>query len=46
MGSWVEPGFTGETHADFVVEGLEREKFLINGETIDAVVAGRLASDT
>lgn len=32
-------------YAGFVVEGLEREKFLIRGEAIDAVVAGRLATD-
>ncbi|WP_371174015.1 GNAT family N-acetyltransferase [Buchananella felis] len=32
-------------HAGFVVEGVEREKFLIDGVAIDAVVAGRLASD-
>lgn len=32
-------------HAGFVVEGVEREKFVIDGVAIDAVVAGRLASD-
>ncbi|MDO4792524.1 MAG: GNAT family protein [Buchananella hordeovulneris] len=31
--------------AGFTVEGVERQKFLIDGETIDAVVAGRLATD-
>ena len=27
------------------IEGLEREKFLINGQRIDVVTYGRLASD-
>lgn len=31
--------------AGFTVEGLERGKFLIDGQAIDAVVAGRLAGD-
>lgn len=33
-------------YAGFSVEGVEREKFLIRGEAIDAVVAGRLATDS
>lgn len=31
--------------AGFVQEGLEREKFLIDGQRIDVVTYGRLASD-
>lgn len=31
--------------AGFVVEGLEREKFLVDGERIDVVTCGRLATD-
>ena len=32
-------------YAGFVLEGVEREKFLIDGETHDAIAAARLASD-
>ncbi|HWV49900.1 MAG TPA: GNAT family protein [Microbacterium sp.] len=31
--------------AGFVREGLEREKFLVNGERIDVITAGRLKTD-
>ncbi|MGQ4537763.1 GNAT family N-acetyltransferase [Dermabacteraceae bacterium P7074] len=31
--------------AGFVQEGVEREKFLVNGERVDVYTYGRLASD-
>ncbi len=31
--------------AGFIREGLEREKFLVNGERIDVLTYGRLATD-
>lgn len=32
-------------NAGFIVEGIEREKFLVNGQRIDAAIASRLHTD-
>ena len=43
---WTHPASRGVAlAAGFVQEGLEREKFLIDGQRIDVVTYGRLAND-
>ncbi|MDR6866894.1 RimJ/RimL family protein N-acetyltransferase [Microbacterium resistens] len=40
------PGSAAVAHAaGFVREGVEREKFLVNGKRVDVITAGRLKTD-